>query len=285
MVAGKTTTVSPRNDKRRINPEEEWIIVENTHEPLISYEQFELVQQLIASRKRIRSQQGKHLFTGVLTCGTCGAGMQFKRDRYVCGHQNKHGKIACSENFRPKERELIQYILQDINTLYFADLKKQHVEKLLDSKLNAIKKKESTSEETIAIELEKLMLRKQKALEKLLDDKIDQDAYDGLIANLNPQIDQLKLDLKKFKSELQATNGNIDDLKDYVLNKLNINEPLTDLTPKILARFIRKIIVKADGQLEVHYRTSNPSVFYVSNNIKLDIPKTHPNKAYIEKHV
>lgn len=65
-----------------------------------------------------------------------------------------------------------------------------------------------------------------------------------------------------------------------------MNEPLKELTPTILAQFIRKIIVKADGQLEVHYRTSKPSAFYVSTKIKikLDVPKTHPNKAYVKKH-
>lgn len=128
------------------------------------------------------------------------------------------------------------------------------------------------------------MQRKQKALEKLLDDKIEQEAYDGLIANLNPQIDKPKAELIEIQTELKATNGNINDLKDYVLNKLNLTELLNELTPTILARFIRKIIVKADGQLEVHYRTSKPSAFYVLTNIKLDIPKTHPNKAYVNKH-
>ena len=42
----------------------------------------------------------------------------------------------------------------------------------------------------------------------------------------------------------------------------------------ILARFIHKIVVKADG-IEVHYHTSIPSAFYVSLNIKLDVPRTH----------
>lgn len=284
LVAGKTTTLSPRSNQRRINSEEDWIVVPNTHEPIISNEQFQLVQQLIASRKRIRSQQGTHLFTGYLTCGTCGAGMHFKRDRYVCGNQNKHGKIACSDNYRPKEKDLITVLLNDINTLYFANLKNEQVEKLLDSKLNALKKQQLTQEEWLSIELEKLTQRKQKALEKLLDDKIDQDAYDGLIATLNPQIDHLKAELKELQAESKATNGAINDLKEYVLKHLNMNEPLKELTPSILAQFVRKIIVKADGQLEVHYRTSKPSAFYVSDNIKLAIPKSHPNKAYVKKH-
>lgn len=66
--------------------------------------------------------------------------------------------------------------------------------------------------------------------------------------------------------------------------EIQSKKPITELTKTILGRFIHKIIVKADGQLGVHYRTSKPSVFYVSANIKLDIPKPQPNKAYVEKH-
>lgn len=73
-------------------------------------------------------------------------------------------------------------------------------------------------------------------------------------------------------------------MKEYILNQLNPKQPLTELTPTILARFIHKITVKADGQLEVHYRTSKPSAFYVSTNIKLAIPKTHPSIAHVKKH-
>ncbi|WP_160033771.1 hypothetical protein [Paenibacillus sp. An7] len=72
------------------------------------------------------------------------------------------------------------------------------------------------------------MQRKQKAFEKLLDDKIDQDAYDGLIAILNPQIDQLKVELKELQAESKTTDGAINDLKEYALNYLDMNEPLKE---------------------------------------------------------
>lgn len=75
-----------------------------------------------------------------------------------------------------------------------------------------------------------------------------------------------------------------DELKTYILTQLNPKQPLTELTPTILARFIHKITVKADGQLEVHYRTSKPSAFYVSTNIKLDIPTSHLYKNFVQKH-
>lgn len=69
LIAKKTTMISPATIKRIVNKPEDWIIRENTHEPIITKEDFNLVQQLIQSRKQIRSQQNPHLFTGLLFCG------------------------------------------------------------------------------------------------------------------------------------------------------------------------------------------------------------------------
>lgn len=71
LIAKKTSTISPNTNKRTINKREDWIVRENTHEAIISKEDFELVQQLIKARKRIRSQQSTHLFTGLLICQNC----------------------------------------------------------------------------------------------------------------------------------------------------------------------------------------------------------------------
>lgn len=56
LVARKTT-ISPATNKRIINKPENWIINENTHEAIISKEEFDVVQQLIKTRKRIRSKK------------------------------------------------------------------------------------------------------------------------------------------------------------------------------------------------------------------------------------
>lgn len=285
LVAKKTSTISPTTTKRIINDEEDWVVRENTHEAIISKEDFELVQQLIKARKRIRSQQTTHIFTGLLICANCGAGMHFKRDRYVCGYQNKYRKKACSENFRPIEKKLIQAILDDLNSLYFSKVSLSSFEKLLDKQVENSQTKVNNDLENLNLKLTSLRKKKQKALELLLDDKIDQDSFNNLALTLNPQIDDLveKINLLEDEEESETTID-VEELKHYIREKLNPEQVLTELTPEILTRFIKIIKVKADGQLEVHYRTSKPSAFYISTNIKLAIPKTHPNKAYVEKH-
>jgi hypothetical protein len=138
--------------------------------------------------------------------------------------------------------------------------------------------------EKIQKQLASLRTKKQKALDLLLDDKINQEDHDGLVATLNPEIEKLVEQLNLLQYEESNMQVDVANLKAYILNQLNPKQPLTELTPSILARFIHKITVKADGQLEVHYRTSKPSAFYISTNIKLTIPKTHPSNANVKKH-
>lgn len=52
MVSHKTQTKSFKNKKLVSVPEEEWIIVRNTHEPIIDEETFELVQKFIHVKKQ-----------------------------------------------------------------------------------------------------------------------------------------------------------------------------------------------------------------------------------------
>lgn len=98
---------------------------------------------------------------------------------------------------------------------------------------------------------------------------------------LSPFLYALTQQLNDLELEASTTNDSIAELKEYELRQLKINEPITKITPSILAHFIKVIKVKVDGQVEVHYRTSKPSAFYVSTNIKLNTLKTHLGIAYI----
>lgn len=206
--------------------------------------------------------------------------MHFKRDRYVCGHQNKHGKKACPDNFRPIEKKLATQLLIDLNTLYFSKTDNSYTGQAIDNKDASY----TSDIENFQNQLLLLRAKKQKALDMLLDDKIDQEAYDTVVKTINPKIDLLVKQLSLLQYEENNSNVGVEDFKTYISHQFNPKEPLTALTDKLLARLIHKIIVKADGQLEVHYRISKPSAFFVSTNIKLEIPKTHPNKAYVKKH-
>ena len=99
-----------------ITGEDEWIVAEHTHEPIISQELFEAVQKINReSAERSRANSGKYaylpreknIFGKKLTCAECGAVMKLhrsfstKRDKayftFKCPTYAEHGSKGCSD--------------------------------------------------------------------------------------------------------------------------------------------------------------------------------------------
>ncbi|MBU5262294.1 recombinase zinc beta ribbon domain-containing protein [Bacillus atrophaeus] len=74
-------------------------IIENTYEPVISRDMFEVVQNLMKQRKKFITALKLHLFTNILFCTNCGKGKWYRINRpnsYICGNYARHGKKSCS---------------------------------------------------------------------------------------------------------------------------------------------------------------------------------------------
>lgn len=112
LVQGKTrTSFFETNGKTKILPKEEWTIIENSHEPFVSKEIFELVQKM-AQKSRTQHQyrieknsnipKTENLFAGKIFCGQCGKAMTrrsrvIEEKRVYCFYCNsKNNKISCN---------------------------------------------------------------------------------------------------------------------------------------------------------------------------------------------
>ena len=79
---------------------EDWIIIENTHEPIINKELFYKVQKIINKRKTNKrvAESTKYLFTNYLYCKECGYAITIvkssdkKRSYTSCSYYRKHSK-------------------------------------------------------------------------------------------------------------------------------------------------------------------------------------------------
>ena len=73
MVQRRMEKVSYKSEKCRKLPEEQWVIVEDTHEPLVDRQTFERVRRLIDSRKKTRERTYDYLLKGLIHCKECSA--------------------------------------------------------------------------------------------------------------------------------------------------------------------------------------------------------------------
>lgn len=122
----RTTTVSYKNHKTVRKDPSEWIIIENTHEPIVSQEIWDKCREIEAS-----VSQGKKTKTGfvaplsgLMFCADCGEKMRlawnnttngskknprkYVRHNFNCGRYNRHGKIACNSHYI-KMKDIMTY--------------------------------------------------------------------------------------------------------------------------------------------------------------------------------
>ena len=79
-VGLRRTTISYKNKTIVQRPESEQFLVENTHPPLISQEQWQIVQEVRQHKKRIAKQMDEpNLFSGLVFCADCGKPMVLHR--------------------------------------------------------------------------------------------------------------------------------------------------------------------------------------------------------------
>lgn len=83
MAQQWTRTVNYKVHQRRRTAPEEQIVVENTHEPLVSAADFFQAQRLLESRA-CRTTGRPHLLTGLVFCADCGAPMYAKKRGNHC---------------------------------------------------------------------------------------------------------------------------------------------------------------------------------------------------------
>lgn len=191
MVQGKTGTVSYKNKKLISKPEDEWIRVEGTHEPIISQEIWDTVQGI--DQKRVRKNAAsdgiRSVFTGLVYCAECGFKMRNHTEKFtykdgspgryssfICGNYARSGKSACTIH-TIYENVLEQIVLEDIREkARFA----AHDPEMLAQHILRLKEKEAQSHRTSCEQELKAVKTRLDELERLMQ-SLYEDKYSGTV--------------------------------------------------------------------------------------------------------
>ena len=109
----RTKKLSYKSKKIVRNDKSDYAIFLNTHEPIIEREQFEIVQRLMNSRKKVRAESKPDPLRGLIVCADCGSNMYIVRrkdypllDCYMCGRYKRsrelctHHRILVTDVFK-----------------------------------------------------------------------------------------------------------------------------------------------------------------------------------------
>ena len=220
MVQGKTGTLSYKSRKLINKPEEEWIRVEGTHEPIISREVWDTVVSI--DKKKVRKTPPTDGIRSIY-CADCGFKMRNHIERFtykngtpgryssfICGNYARSGKSACTIH-SIYENVLEELVLTDIRE------KARFVEcdgERLAEQISRMKEKESRSR-VISYEQElKAAAARMTELERLM-----QNLYEDKCTGTIPQTVFQTL-MRKYETERAEKAAAIPELEQKVRAQL-----------------------------------------------------------------
>lgn len=124
MVNHKSEVTNCKTKQRKPIPPEQQIVVENTHEPLISPEIFDQVQHLRGQHRCPAKASRSNIFRGLLYCSCCGHPLSIahrkltsrEEDLYRCMRHYSHPK-ECPQTHAIYHEALCAYLINEIRTL------------------------------------------------------------------------------------------------------------------------------------------------------------------------
>ena len=239
MVQGKRQVVSFKTKKRRQVDPSDWIVVENTHEPIIERSIWDRVQKRLNSRTRVNTTKKKTvgLFAGLVRCADCGSPLAYsirklksgEKGVYKCSRYNNNGSDACTLHYIDEDY-LIEFVLNDIRKYaQMAAIQKKQLANRLIISMRQSSGKETSSLKSKIRETEKRLEEISMRLKTLYEDKctgsIPENIFKGLMNDFSNEQATLEDKLLTYKEELNSFQETTDDINDW----LDLISQYTDL--------------------------------------------------------
>jgi len=238
MVQRRKKKVSYKSKKCTSLPPEEWVIVENTHEPIIDRQVFDTVQMLIAKRTYTRSRTHDYLLKGLVYCKECGYVLNVVCRKlaggknvlyFVCQtHQRFPSNSKCSLHyFRVDAIE--ERVLQCVRAVCEKYLNLSEMQKLGKQYLNECKEPDN-----------KIALTEIGNRTAELTKKLDSVYEDKLSGTLSPE--DFERIYEKIKTEREVLNKKLQTMQ----NKTKTGANTSATAKKLAARFLNEIDVNKE---------------------------------------
>lgn len=209
MVQGKHKSVSYRSKKMMLTDESEWTVVEGTHVPIISDEQFAIIHERFVRRTRI-SPGKTHVYplSGLVSCGACGHRMNRVVSqgyaRYRCITRTyAPDKCQCPSI---KEEYLEELILQTLQSL---------IARLVDVKAVIDAARQFKTINGAKNEYMLALNKAKREQERLQDAQFH--LYDDLQSGLIPKTQYLQFQ-KRYEAEITVQKVKIEQLNQCLIH-------------------------------------------------------------------
>lgn len=261
LVQGKESTPNYKIKQRFMKPEDKWIRVENTHEPIILQEVFDTVNRVLAQDTRIApDEETVYPFSGLIFCADCKSGMVRKT---VPAGGKKYAYYYCSKNKAGggctthciSEKALEKAVLQALQNHIASILDIERILRYIDTL--PMKQEEVRKTDTQLLmkqeEIEKYKTLKVSIYEDLKSGVIDADEYrefKGIYGKKCEEAEQAAGRLQQDMALILAGKG----ANSLWIETFKKNRNITELSRKVIVSLIEWINIYSGSRVEIRFR-------------------------------
>ena len=264
--------------KRPSKLPEEWEVIPDTHEGIVTQEEFDTVQQLITSRRLPENKGGfENIFAGVIKCADCGYAMRAasanRRKRpdiidcvqYTCNNYGRYGNVMCTAH-SIEARDLFNAVLADINRFADMAVNDEKAVRAIERRLTETDQSRAKSLEKEKKKLNKRLAELDRLFSSLYEDKVMERITERNFEMMSGkyQKEQLEIEarLKEVTETLNDSYEKSQGVRDF-LSLIRNYQGLKELDATIINALIDKILVSereklADGtvrqEIKIYYK-------------------------------
>ena len=270
LVGYRRVAVSMKSKKKLYRLPEEWEVIHNTHEGIVTQAEFDTVQQLMTSRRREQNAGGfKNIFAGVIKCADCGYALRAmsantrKRPdiidcvQYNCNNYGRYGSTVCTVH-SIEARDLFNAVLADINRFADMAVNDEKAVKAIEKRLTETDQSRAKALGKEQKKLNKRLAELDRLFSSLYEDKVMERITERNFEMMSGkyQKEQLEIEarLKEVTETLNESYEKSQGIRDFLFLIRNY-QGLKELDATVVNALIDKIFVSerekmADGTVK-----------------------------------
>jgi len=260
LIQGITSTPNYKVKKRIKKSESDWVRTENSHDSIISAEDFTLVKSLLKQDTRIRPGGTEvYLFSGLLYCGDCKRSLvrkpvkdsdysyfvcsTYKRNKDECRSHSISEKLVYDTVLEVLKHHILRCAEIDRLMSFIEGMPMRRAEAMKLQKQIALKQEE----------LEKISHRKVRLYEDYADGVMDKAEYERFKHVFDQQHSEAKAGVVVLENELSKTVSS-DNKRVLWIEHFKRHHTMEYLTRPAIVELIERIEVYEGKRLEIKIR-------------------------------
>lgn len=290
LVQGKRTTPNHKVKKEVIKPEEEWVKIPNTHEPLVSVDVFRIVNGLLGTDSRVAPNKKEvYPFSGLLFCADCKE--QLVRNSCSKSNGKSYPFYMCGTNRTKKECTSHRIYDHELEQGFITALQ-QHIKNLVNLQeilsfidLLPLKSAQSGKYNLEMKQFEEEVTRCEKLktvlFEQYSNGVIEKTEYTRLFQLYEQKESTSRKSILRVQEELDNLQSNssnetkwIEDFKKF--------QNVTTINRKMIVTLVDKITVYEDKRIEIAFKYHSNYLVALSFVESIATEHTLPNNLELE---